>query len=109
MLAIPQPGLTRTRGVPPPPTSSAHISPPETGIISSICPDLSRAHQVEDPPATSYDHSSLLIPTEGCAGPPARWAAERCPCPNAGECTQAWNASSSRHRVTTSQVVRPSV
>ncbi len=65
--------------------------------------------QPGDPPATSYDHSSLLIPTEGCAGPPARSAAERCPCPNAGDWIQAWNASSSRHRVTTSQVARPSV
>ncbi len=38
-----------------------------------------------------------------------RSAADRCPCPNAGDCIHAWNAASSRHRVTTSQVVRPSV
>src|SRR5580658_7984902 len=49
------------------------------------------------------------MPTGAWAGPPARSVAERCPCPNAGEFIQAWNASSSRHRVTTSQVVRPSV
>src|SRR2546422_3444035 len=37
------------------------------------------------PPATSYDHSSLLMPTGAGASPPARSAADRCPCPNAGE------------------------
>src|ERR1700733_4699452 len=62
-----------------------------------------------EPPAMTYDHSSLLTPTDGGASPPDRSAAERCPWPNAGECSQAWNDSSSRHRVTTSQVVRSSV
>src|SRR6516164_5506629 len=62
-----------------------------------------------DPPATSYDHSSLLMPTGAGAGSPDRSAADRCPCPNAGEFIQAWKAASSRQRVTTSQVVRPSV
>ena len=47
--------------------------------------------------------------TGGGACPPARSEAERCPWPNASEFTHAWNASSSRHLVTTSQVVRPSV
>jgi hypothetical protein len=49
------------------------------------------------------------MPTGPGASPPARSAAERCPCPNAGDFIHAWNASSSRHLVTTSQVVRPSV
>src|SRR5271165_7530427 len=49
------------------------------------------------------------MPTGGGASPPARSAADRCPCPNAGEFIHAWNAASSRHLVTTSQVVRPSV
>jgi hypothetical protein len=49
------------------------------------------------------------MPTGGWAGPPARSAAERWPWPNAGEFSQAWNDSSSRQRVTTSQVVRSSV
>jgi hypothetical protein len=49
------------------------------------------------------------MPTGPGDSPPARSAAERCPCPNAGECIHALNASSSRHLVTTSQVVRPSV
>src|SRR4051812_19610297 len=47
------------------------------------------------------------------AGPP--WpdapsgATPLCPCMNAGEEIHAWKASSSRHRVITSQVVRSSV
>src|SRR5271169_6822800 len=49
------------------------------------------------------------MPTGGGASPPARSAADRCPCPNAGEFIHALNAASSRHLVTTSQVVRPSV
>jgi len=32
--AVLQPGLTSTTDVPSPPVSSAHISPPRTGIIS---------------------------------------------------------------------------
>src|SRR5215813_2536289 len=36
-------------------------------------------------------------------------ATARCPCPNAGECSHASKLASSRHRVITSQVVRPSV
>src|SRR5579864_5828641 len=71
--------------------------------------DIPETPQPEDPPAISYDQSSLLTPTGGGAWPPARSAAERCPCPNAGELSHAWNAASSRHLVTTSQVVRPSV
>src|SRR5579863_8995416 len=70
---------------------------------------MPEAPQPEDPPAISYDQSSLLTPTGGGAWPPARSAAERCPCPNAGELSHARNAASSRHLVTTSQVVRPSV
>src|SRR5690606_3980682 len=61
----------------------------------------------DEPVATSYDHSSLDTdtgPPWGC-GASAPW----CPCAKAGLFTQAWKASSSRHRVTTSQVVRPSV
>src|SRR5690348_10393464 len=49
------------------------------------------------------------MPTGWGAWPPARSAADRCPWLKAGEFTHAWKASSSRHRVTTSQVVRPSV
>src|SRR5579862_9285092 len=71
--------------------------------------DMPEVPQPEDPPATSYDQSSLLTPTGGGAWPPARSAAERCPCPNAGEFSHPWNAASSRHLVTTSQVARPSV
>src|SRR4051794_8311827 len=61
-----------------------------------------------DPPAGTYDQTSLCTPTGGGVGSPARSAAERWPCANAGELTHAWNASSSRQRVTTSQVVRSS-
>src|SRR5690606_27936416 len=60
-----------------------------------------------EPVATSNDHSSLDTatgPPWGC-GASAPW----CPCAKAGLSTQAWNASSSRQRVTTSQVLRPSV
>src|SRR6201995_1916421 len=49
------------------------------------------------------------MPTGGGAPPPARSAADRCPWANAGELTHAGKAASSRHRVTTSQVVRSSV
>src|SRR3984957_12862191 len=66
-------------------------------------------YELEDPQAPPEDPSSLLTPTGPGAGPPARSAADRCPCPNAAEFIQAWNASSSRQRVTTSQVVRSSV
>jgi hypothetical protein len=66
------------------------------------------SHRAE-PPAISKDHSSLLIPTGGGAAPPPRSAADWCPCPNAGECSHASKAASSRQRVSTSQVVRLSV
>src|SRR5215469_882 len=49
------------------------------------------------------------MPTGADGSPPLRSAAERCPCPNAGECSQASKEAWSRHRVTTSQVVRSSV
>jgi hypothetical protein len=49
------------------------------------------------------------MPTGADGSPPARSAADRCPCPNAGECSQASKEAWSRHRVTTSQVVRSSV
>jgi predicted nucleic acid-binding protein len=76
--------------------------------LTLLSPGLSR-RQRDEPPAISNDHSSLLTPTGGGAAPPARSAADRCPCPNAGDCTHAWKASSSRHLVMTSQVARPSV
>ena len=72
-------------------------------------PERGGVIQVPEPPAMTYDHSSLLTPTGGGASPPLRSEADRCPCPNAGEFSQAWNESSSRHRVTTSHVVRSSV
>src|SRR6476661_2551667 len=77
-----------------------------------------------DPPAISYDQSSLWMPTgpavrSPSAPPPAAPSplvpdvfdplAERCPCANAGDVTHASNAASSRQRVTTSQVVLSSV
>src|SRR5260221_8757905 len=49
------------------------------------------------------------MPTGAGARPPLRSAADRCPCPNAGEFSQASKEAWSRHRVTTSQVVRSSV
>src|SRR5450631_3091353 len=49
------------------------------------------------------------MPALGAAGLSAGSAAVRCPCPNAGELTHAWNDSSSAQRVMTSQVVRSSV
>src|SRR5450631_2707607 len=49
------------------------------------------------------------MPALGAAGLSAGSAAVRCPCPNAGELTHAWNDSSSAQRVMTSHVVRSSV
>src|SRR5450759_1715344 len=49
------------------------------------------------------------MPTCGCAGSSPRSASLRCPCPNAGESTQAWKDSSSAQRVITNQVLRSSV
>src|SRR5215471_14616136 len=49
------------------------------------------------------------MPTGADGSPPLRSAADRCPCPNAGECSQASKDAWSRHRVTTSHVVRWSV
>jgi hypothetical protein len=95
------------------PTSPHSYTRPTALVNVRICCRPSaggrRSSHPAEPPAISKDHSSLLTPTGGGAAPPPRSAAERCPCPNAGECSHASKAASSRQRVSTSQVVRSSV
>ena len=55
-----------------------------------------------EPAAISKDHSLLLTPTGGGAASPPRSAADRCPCPNAGECSHASKEASSRQRASSS-------
>ena len=71
---------------------------------------LRSGHPGEGSSTRSYDHSSLCTPTGGgwAPSPSAAAGSPRWPWLKAGELTQALNASSSRQRVTTSQVPRSS-